>query len=55
MHGLINRAIERFIRDTYGRDVWALIVARAGLGFSEFEAMLSRPRRMRRQQSTGCG
>lgn len=41
MHGLINRAIERFIRDTYGRDVWALIVARAGLGFSEFEAMLS--------------
>ncbi|MFU1479415.1 heme NO-binding domain-containing protein [Roseovarius sp. C7] len=41
MHGLINRAIERFIRDTYGREVWGLVVAKAGLPVSAFEAMLS--------------
>ena len=41
MHGLINRAIERFVRDTYGRDIWGLVTARAELDFSEFESMLS--------------
>ena len=40
MHGLINRAIERFVRDTYGAHAWAQIARRAGLDFAEFEAML---------------
>ncbi len=40
MHGLINRAIERFVRDTYGRDAWQQVVQDAGLEFSEFESML---------------
>lgn len=34
MHGLINRAIERFIRDTYGRDTWARVTRLAGLDFT---------------------
>lgn len=41
MHGLINRAIERFVRDTYGRDVWGTVMRRAGLDYTEFEAMLT--------------
>ncbi len=41
MHGLINRAIERFVRDTYGRDVWGAVMRGAGLEFTEFESMLS--------------
>ncbi|RKF14196.1 heme NO-binding protein [Roseovarius spongiae] len=41
MHGLINRAIERFVRDTYGRDSWRRIIGRAGVEQSEFEAMLT--------------
>jgi len=41
MHGLINRAIERFVRDTYGREVWGGVMRGAGLEYTEFEAMLS--------------
>jgi hypothetical protein len=41
MHGLINRAIERFVRDTYGREVWGVVMLSAGLEFTEFESMLS--------------
>ena len=41
MHGLINRAIERFVRDTYGRETWGQVAQRAELEFSEFEAMLT--------------
>ena len=41
MHGLINKSIERFVRDTYGRDVWVGMTQRLDLGFSEFEAMLT--------------
>lgn len=40
MHGLINRAIERFVRDTYGRDRWLEVIEPMNLGFVEFEAML---------------
>ena len=40
MHGLINRAIEMFARDTYGRGRWIALTRRLDLGFSEFEAML---------------
>lgn len=40
MHGLINRAIERFMRDTYGRETWHEVIEPLDLGFTEFEAML---------------
>ena len=41
MHGLINRAIERFVRDTYGRDTWGEVTAKAELECAEFESMLT--------------
>ncbi|TMV84794.1 heme NO-binding protein [Thioclava sp. BHET1] len=40
MHGLINRSIQSFLRDTYGEDVWQRVVRLAGLDFESFEAML---------------
>ncbi|UWQ48724.1 heme NO-binding domain-containing protein [Leisingera caerulea] len=40
MHGLINRAIQAFVTSTYGADRWEEVMEEAGLGFSEFEAML---------------
>ena len=41
MHGLINRAIQSFVTNTYGPDRWLSVTEEAGLGFSEFEAMLN--------------
>ncbi|QJF51568.1 heme NO-binding domain-containing protein [Roseobacter ponti] len=41
MHGLVNRAIQRFVTDSYGAAQWRAATDRAGLGFSEFEAMWS--------------
>lgn len=43
MHGLINRAIELFLRDTYGQEAWDEIARRADLAPPEFEAMLDYP------------
>ncbi|MBT8155966.1 heme NO-binding domain-containing protein [Epibacterium ulvae] len=43
MHGLINRAIQAFVTDTYGADRWKSVMDLAGLGFVEFEAMLMYP------------
>ena len=40
MHGLINRALQCFLRDTYGEGVWAAVARDAGLGFDNFEPML---------------
>lgn len=40
MHGLINRAIQSFTVHSYGQGQWQAVVDRAGLPFSEFEAML---------------
>jgi hypothetical protein len=40
MHGLVNRAIQCFVRDTYGPDRWAQVAHRAGIGVEGFEAML---------------
>ncbi len=40
MHGLINRAIQCFVRDSYGRERWIEVTHLADLGFSDFEAML---------------
>jgi len=41
MHGLINRSIQNYVCDSYGQESWAEATHRAGLEFSEFEAMLS--------------
>lgn len=41
MHGLINRAIQCFLRDTYGPQLWSRVAREAGLGFDSFEAMLT--------------
>jgi len=40
MHGLINRAIERFLRDTFSGTVWQQIATRAGLPFDSFEPLM---------------
>lgn len=40
MHGLINRSIQSFLRDTYGEELWRRVVQDARLGFDNFEAML---------------
>ncbi|MFW8634426.1 heme NO-binding domain-containing protein [Cribrihabitans pelagius] len=40
MHGLINRAIQAFVTSTYGADRWKAVMETAGLGFTDFEAML---------------
>lgn len=39
MHGLINRAIQRFVTDSYGEAQWLAAANRADIGFTEFEAM----------------
>ncbi|WP_039017491.1 heme NO-binding domain-containing protein [Halocynthiibacter namhaensis] len=41
MHGLINRSIQCFTRDTYGDQVWEQAVERAQTGHAGFEAMLT--------------
>lgn len=41
MHGLINRSIECFTRDTYGAAVWDAVARDAGLEPASFETMLS--------------
>lgn len=41
MHGLINRSLQCFLRDTYGAALWGDVVAAADLPVAEFEAMLT--------------
>jgi hypothetical protein len=41
MHGLINRGIQRFVAESYGEAKWKASTERAGIGFTDFEAMLS--------------
>ena len=43
MHGLINRAIQCFVSDTYGQEKWLESVQLAELDTVEFEAMLVYP------------
>ncbi|GGH55716.1 heme NO-binding protein [Frigidibacter albus] len=39
MHGLVNRSLQCFLRDTYGPDLWDAVARRAGIGPDGFEAM----------------
>ena len=41
MHGLINRAIQCFVVDSYGSETWVEVTRIADLGFVEFESMLT--------------
>jgi Haem-NO-binding len=41
MHGLINRSLQCFLRDTYGLNAWDAVVREARLDFNTFEAMLT--------------
>ncbi len=41
MYGLVNRSIQCFVEDTYGRMVWERIIADARSEVVDFEAMLS--------------
>lgn len=41
MHGLINRAIQCYVRDTHGDDAWAQVARLSGAGIDGFEAMLT--------------
>ena len=41
MHGLVNRSIQCFVRDTYGDQAWSDICRDAELGFENFESMLT--------------
>ncbi|GHC13857.1 hypothetical protein GCM10007291_09670 [Gemmobacter nanjingensis] len=40
MHGLINRAIQCFLRDTYGHPLWSAVAQAAQPGLEGFEPML---------------
>lgn len=40
MHGLINRALQRFAEDTFGLDLWSEIVGEVSPRLTNFEAML---------------
>ncbi len=39
MHGLINRAVQCFLRDTYGPDRWLHVARAAGFGSDGFDTM----------------
>lgn len=41
MHGLINRSIQCYLRDTYGQPAWEAATREAGLDFTSFEPMLT--------------
>ncbi len=41
MHGLINRSLQCFLRDTYGQPAWDAVAREAALDFAGFEAMLT--------------
>ena len=43
MHGLMNRAIQCFLSDTYGAETWATVAEQAGIGREGFEAMMVYP------------
>ncbi|GAA0310584.1 heme NO-binding domain-containing protein [Rhodovulum strictum] len=41
MHGLVNRALQSFLSDTYGGECWAHVARAAGVDPGGFEAMLT--------------
>ena len=49
MHGLVNRAIQGFLRNAYGDSLWLSVARQAQIGPSGFEAMLPCDDRQTRQ------
>lgn len=43
MHGLINRAVQCFLRDTYGDNLWKVVARHAGFGSDGFDTMAIYP------------
>ena len=43
MHGLINRAVQCFLRDAYGPELWQLVASDAGFGADVFDTMAVYP------------
>ena len=43
MHGLINRALQCYIRDTSGAEAWSAVARDAQLGMDGFESMMTYP------------
>jgi hypothetical protein len=43
MYGLVNRAFQRFLMETYGDDAWADVAREIGLRSEGFEPLLSYP------------
>jgi hypothetical protein len=43
MHGLVNRAVQCFLRDTFGQEVWHQIAQTAGFGAEGFDTMAVYP------------
>lgn len=43
MHGLINKSLEVFVRETYGPEIWGQIAAQAQVPEGSFESMLTYP------------
>ncbi|MFN7223887.1 MAG: heme NO-binding domain-containing protein [Paracoccaceae bacterium] len=41
MHGLINRALENFLKERHGQALWQRVVQRACLPFDSFEPLLT--------------
>jgi len=41
LHGLINRSLQCFLRDTYGASCWVAVADEAGVDAAGFEAMLT--------------
>ncbi len=41
MHGLINRSLQSFLRNTYGPALWDCVASAAGVGPEGFETMLT--------------
>ncbi|WP_370401066.1 heme NO-binding domain-containing protein [Sulfitobacter sp. JB4-11] len=46
MHGLINRSIQNFVCDCYGRQCWIDVTLAAQLNFVDFEGMLKYKERL---------
>lgn len=49
MHGLVNRALQGFLTDTYGKETWQEVQSQAALPFDGFESMLHYDDRMTEQ------
>lgn len=49
MHGLFNRALQVFLRDTGGEDIWLRIAERAGVPAEGFEVVLRYDDRLTRK------